>query len=190
VAVPFANRVYSLLESELRKNLTFSFSIVENLSRPTSRQIRPLDRFRIKIWVRNDSALDLRSIRGVIRPTAAAEFSSVAFEVSNLAPRAQREIAVIEATLIEVRPSPLVFNQLATVSVNAQPDLSNFCFRDTSRPLTFVHQTSAKGAREHAPALTTARCVNPLPARPSKPTRRAWSSVIRPIPLSAVPSES
>lgn len=163
--MPFANRFYGMLASELRKRLYFSFSIVSNLSRPGSRSIRPLDRFRVKVWVRNDSGLALKRIRGAVRSTLIAEFSEVSFDMPTLAVGEQREIAEIEMVLLETRENPFVFDQVATVSVAAQADLSDFCFREASRPLTFVHEASTAAADDtqlqRIPSHTIARRRRP-----------------------------
>jgi hypothetical protein len=163
----------------LRKRLYFSFSIVSNLSRPGSRSIRPLDRFRVKVWVRNDSGLALKRIRGAVRSTLIAEFSEISFDMPALAVGEQREIAELEMVLLETRANPFVFDRVATVSVAAQADLSDFCFREASRPLTYVHEASAPGAI--APALQR------IPSHASTPRRRPKVTALA---LSPVGSDS
>jgi hypothetical protein len=161
-----------MLEIELNKSLTFSYSIVGNLSQPESRRIHLLDRFRFKVWVRNNGSLPMRNIRGVIRGTDLVSFTSTPFAVLLLGPYEEREVAQIDTRILRAAERGSVFDQLATVNLQGQPDLSEFYFRD-SRTLTYV-QPSQGTAERTEPARQVAG---------QSPSRRA-------LPLTGVLNES
>jgi hypothetical protein len=133
------SRIFGILDMELSRRLSFCFSIDENLTRPGSTTIRRKDRFRFSVWVRNDSAIPLRNVRGTIHPTALASFESTCFEIAELPPACRRRLASgIEAEIIRGGAKGCVrFHLIGEVTVSTSADLSRFRF-EKSRPLTYV----------------------------------------------------
>lgn len=131
--MPFTSRVFRILESELNKNLVFSFSLVDDL-----RGALPPRRFSFKVWVRNNSLISMKNVRGSIAPGPAASFKATTFSVPCLGPHQQFEIARIQATRLEQTAHGLAFDRVAAVNVVGQADLSDFWFRDANRPLTYM----------------------------------------------------
>jgi len=143
--VPFTARVFRILESELNRNLSLSYSILGNLSRPESQKIRVLDRFRLKVWVRNNGSLSMKNVRGVIRATELASFASTPFTILDLGPHEECAVAEIDARILRAARNGSIFEQIVTVNVIGQADLTDFWFRD-SRAVTYVK--SAPGTRQ------------------------------------------
>ena len=152
----FTARVFSLLESELRRHVTFSFTIDESARRVT-RSPRPGDRVSLRVWARNNSAISMKNIRGAIRPTPYAQFSPIPYGLPSLAPNEEAEIARIEAIVLETPREGFVLDHMATVNVAGQADLSEFWFRDVGRPLAFAHAPAAAVGAEPALAAGESR---------------------------------
>ena len=133
------SRIFGILEMELSQQLSFCFSIDENLSRPGSTTIRRQDRFLFSVWVRNDSAIPLRNVRGTIHPTPLASFDPTTFEIAELPPAGRRKLASgILAEIIRAGAKGCVrFHLIGHVTVSTTADLSQFRF-EKSRPLTYV----------------------------------------------------
>lgn len=121
------SRIFGVLDLELSQHLVFSFSIAEHLTRPGSTTIRPKDAFRFGVWVENKSAIPLRALTGIIRPTLLAEFPETRFELAQLNPDRLRCLANIEAQAqIACWKGCVPFDQIGMVEVTAIPDLSRF----------------------------------------------------------------
>jgi hypothetical protein len=131
--MPFTSRVFRTLESELNKNLAFSFSLGDNL-----RGTMPPRCFVFKAWIRNNSLISMKNVRGSIAPGPAANFKVTTFSVPCLGPHQQFEIAKIQATRLDETAIGLAFDRVATVNVVGQADLSDFWFRDSNRGLTYI----------------------------------------------------
>jgi hypothetical protein len=130
--MPLTDRVFRAFESELVKHLTFTFTIVKRVdSSGTAKN-------RFKVWMRNNSTVVLKNVRGSIGPGPAAEFKYTSFFISNLGPRKECEIAQIDAAILEPMHNRFAFDRMATVNVSGEADLSTFRFKDTGRALTYV----------------------------------------------------
>ncbi len=143
----FTYRIFSVLESELRKFLSFSCVLDSHHSRPGDMRLRPGDRVRFRVWVRNDSGLKVVEIKGSVHASPLAQFARAEFDLARLDPGENREIAAIEALVYELPPSGSGLDQLATVNISASADLSAFRFRDSARPLGFVQKLSETATR-------------------------------------------
>ena len=119
------SRIFGILDLELSQYLLLSFTIEEHLTRPGSTTILPKDRFRFGVLVENNSAIPLRNIEGIVRPTALAQFPETRFDIAQLAPERKRTVCTLEA----LASAPcwkgcLPFDQIGTVELTAIPDLS------------------------------------------------------------------
>lgn len=146
--MPFTARLFQLLEAELNRHLSFTLSIEKNLENPGSRRIRLHQRFRCRVSIRNNCSIALTQVRGMISATPFAEFRSAAFALPRLEAHEERELARIDVILLEAPPRGSVFDQIATVNVAAQADLSAFQFSDKGRPLTYAQPTATSRATE------------------------------------------
>jgi hypothetical protein len=145
--MPFTARVFRILEAELNAKLSFPFSIVENVTRPGARTIRPGESFRFRVCVRNDSAIAMKNLRGAIHPTRFARFAVTPFQVDTLGPHVEVEITTLEALILQMPAGGPSFDQLATVNFVSQADLSKFSFEDRDRPLLYARPAATPAVR-------------------------------------------
>jgi len=132
------SRIFGVLDYEVGRDLGFSFTISENLTRPGSTTLRPKDRFRFSVWVTNDSAMVLRWLRGLVEPTALAGFTPQPFAVPRLLPGERLRIATIEARIAPCPGGRIVrLDRIGDVSVSTTADVSAYRFR-TSKPLSYA----------------------------------------------------
>lgn len=172
--MPFTARVFGLLESELRRHVTFSFTLDESTGVVT-RSPRPGDRVSLRVWARNNSAIAMKNIRGAIRPTPYAQFGAVPYGLPSLAPNEEREIARIDAIVLEAPREGFVLDHLATLNVAGQADLSEFWFRDVGRPLAFAHAPAAAAAGPE-PSLAAGGSSRRTGRRPLSRSSAGWTS--------------
>jgi hypothetical protein len=168
--MPFTARVFGLLESELRRHVTFSFTVDET-GHLATRSLRPGDRVSLRVWARNNSAIAMKNIRGAIRPTPFAQFDATPYGLPSLAPNEEREIARIEAVILETPREGFVLDHLATLNVAGQADLSEFWFRDVGRPLAFAHAPIAVSDE-----TTVAASGGRAPARRPSERPKPWTA--------------
>ena len=131
----FTSQIFSMLEAELGSKLTFVFRIAANLTNPGSKKIKPHDTIRVKVLVRNGSDLPLKLVEGSIQPSLVAEFRPTSFSVSNLPPHQLLEIAQIKVRVGAWGEGQLL-DEIGTVSVTANADLSGLQFQEWDKPLT------------------------------------------------------
>jgi hypothetical protein len=131
--------------------VTFSFT-VDDAGRLATRSLRPGDRVSLRVWARNNSAIAMKNIRGAIRPTPFAQFDPTPYGLPSLAPNEEREIARLDAVILEIPREGFVLDHLATLNVAGQADLSEFWFRDVGRPLPFAHAPIAPAGADAAAA--------------------------------------
>jgi len=156
------DRVFGAFEAELVKHLAFSFALVRrtDLARSTKRVM--------KVWIRNNSSIDLKDVRGSISPGPAAGFRVTPFYLASLEPGDELEVAEIEISLLEPTHSRFAYDRMATVNVSGTPDLSLFRVRGSALGLTHV----ATGVPLSSPSESDAprrskRFDRPLPGPPS-----------------------
>lgn len=156
------DRVFRILESELNKNLAFTYTIVERQEPGTRRVIRAGQQFTIEVRVRNDASLTMTDVRGAIRPTAFASFEQTTFRLDRLPGGTTQTVARIRMTIDQAPERGYVFDELLSVTLNARADLSRFRFHDTNRQIRYAQSTSSLDGER--PPLRTARVT--VPERP------------------------
>lgn len=139
------DRVFKAFETELVKHLRFTFTV----SRRVDAKGNP--KTRIRVWMSNESGIVLKNVRGAVSPGRAADFRFTTFYLERLGPKKEAEIACIDADVLD--PS-LRNEQMATVNVSGEPDLSTYRFKDTARQVTYVAaRIAVEGAEETAPRV-------------------------------------
>lgn len=93
-------RVHQLVEAELRKHLTFAFSMEENLSSPGSPTFGRGDTVRFRVWVRNDADVRFNRVAGLLSATVASSFPTRRFEIHDLEPWQERPVAVLQVKVL------------------------------------------------------------------------------------------
>ncbi len=176
--MPFTARVFRILEQELNKHLSFSFSIAGGYGKGRSG-----DAFRVTVRVRNDSALTLKNLRGSIRPSSEAVFRTTSFKLGSLRPQEEVTIAELRVQLKEHSDDIGGLDRIGAVNVVAEADLSSFVFRDVARPLTFAESPIgiAPNARPAGPGLERTGESNARGR--SSATERHWPGAIALSPL-------
>jgi len=134
-AMSFTSKIFGMLEAELDSNLSFVFRIASNLTNPGSKEVKPHDTIRVKVLVRNSSDLPLILVQGTIQPALVAEFRPTSFSISNLPPHQLQEIAQIKVRVGAWGEGQLL-DDIGTVTVAANADLSGLQFQEWDKPLT------------------------------------------------------
>jgi hypothetical protein len=156
------DRVFGAFEAELVKHLAFNFTLVRrsDLDRSTKRVM--------KVWIRNNSSIDLKDVRGSISPGPAAGFRVTPFYLATLAPGDEFEVAEIEISLLEPTHSRFAYDRMATLNVSGTPDLSRFRFRGSALGLTHVAAGTPLSSSSDADfPRRLERFDRPLPGPPS-----------------------
>ncbi len=176
--MPFTARVFRILEQELNKHLSFSFSIAGGYGKGRSG-----DPFRVTVRVRNDSALTLKNLRGSIRPSSEAVFRTRSFKLRSLRPQEEATIGELRVQLKEHSDDIGGLDRIGAVNVVAEADLSSFVFRDVGRPLTYAEtplgiapSTARTGSRVERTFESNAKTG-------SAETARRWPGAIALSPL-------
>ncbi len=175
--MPFTARVFRILEQELNKHLSFSFSIAGGYGKGRSG-----DPFRVTVRVRNDSALTLKNLRGSIRPSSEAVFKTSSFKLGSLRPQEETTIAELRVQLKEHSDDIGGLDRIGAVNVVAEADLSSFVFRDVGRRLTYAEAPIgiAPSTETSGPAVERTFESN---ARGRSATARRWPGAIALSPL-------
>jgi hypothetical protein len=156
------DRVFGAFEAELVKHLAFSFSLVRrtDLERSTKTIM--------KVWIRNNSSIDLKDVRGSISPGPAAGFRVTPFYLANLGPGEEFEVAGIDVELLEPAHDRMAYDRMATVNVSGTPDLTGFRVRGSAMGLTHVATgIPLSSAPERIAATRPKRFIRPSPGPPS-----------------------
>jgi len=163
-------QILAMLETELSKQLVFSYNLEENLGRRQSRILLPGDRFLFAAYVRNDSIIPLKDVRGTISPTRSTGFPVTKFRLRELPAGQERRLCVVWARVTGPLQHEPVLNDVGTVTLAATADLSQLQFQERNKPLI---QTGApvtvNSARVHPPALK--RQVRGIPLSPTTSLR-------------------
>jgi hypothetical protein len=148
------DRVFGAFENELVRHLAFSFTLVRRVD-PTGAPSTLM-----KVWMRNNSSINLLDLRGSISPGPAASFRHTPFYLASLAPGAEYEVAGIHMKILEPTHNRFAYDRMATVNVSGTPDLSRFRFKDTARGMTHVATAiplSSDPRSDRGGALSTSR---------------------------------
>lgn len=169
------DRVFGAFEAELVKHLAFSFSLVRRADSTCSNKTV------MKVWIRNNSSIDLKDVRGSISPGPAAGFRVTPFYLPALGPGDELEVTEIEISLHEPTHARAAYDRMATVNVSATPDLSRFRIRGSAIGLTHVATgVPLSGATEPVSRQRFERFERPLPGPPSLQVN--WEAVSRKKP--------
>ncbi len=139
------------VERELAGGLVYTFSILENVTRPGAGKIRIFDRFRIRVSVANRTSIPLRDLRGVIARTDLADFEPRPFQLDRLEPQATAQLAEIEARIVREPGSTFLMDQVGVVSACAVADLSTLEYQEWDKPLVHGDSYSLNGGRATRP---------------------------------------
>jgi hypothetical protein len=132
------SRIHQLIEAELRRRLFFTFSMEANLSKPGSPTFHKGDLVRFKVWVRNDADIRFNKISGLLTGTVSTEFESTCFKLADLDPRQEREVATIEARIMNDPRTMTGCGWIAKLTVVADVDLSTIRIRESERFLGYT----------------------------------------------------
>ena len=176
--MPFSARIFRNLETELNRQLAFTFCLVRG-----NEPIEPGERFRVAVSIRNNSSVALKNVRGVLRPGTQVIFRNTSFNLASLGAHEQCEVAQMDVRRHE-QPGERRFSleEFATINVTGQADLSDFWFRDSGRPLTYARPTISAGVPlSGAPERLASRLDDSM-------NRRRFEG--RSIPLSCGPKDA
>lgn len=156
------DRVFGAFEAEFVKHLAFSFTLVRRAG--SARSPRTI----MKVWIRNNSSIELKDVRGSISPGPAASFRVTPFYLATLGPADEFEVGEIEITVLEPTHNRFAYDRMATVNVSGTPDLARFRVRGSALGLTHVATgDSLSSTTENETALRPERFDRPLPGPPS-----------------------
>lgn len=142
-------RIHQIIEGELRKQLSFRFSMEENLSSPGSQVFARGDTVRFRAWVRNDSDLRFNRVAGLLSSTASSSFGARKFEAHDLEPRQERSLAVINAEILADPRENNGCGWIAKLTVVAAVDLPEIEICERER---FIGHSSVATSGRHGPA--------------------------------------
>ncbi len=128
-------QILCMLETELSKQLVVSYTLEKNLSRRRSKVLLPNDRFVFVSHLRNNSNILIKNIRGSIAPTQFTEFRIARFDVRELEPGQESQLAVVHARVTCGSQHGSVLDDIGTVTLTAAADLSTLQFREWDKPL-------------------------------------------------------
>lgn len=134
------SRIRHLIESEIRKSLEFQLSPETDLD-----GIASGDRVRFRVFVRNGSDLTIRRVSGFVAPTHLTSFAMRQFDLENLEPGQDVEVAQIDARV--ATPARTGTDWLAKLTVVANTFLGVVQMRDAGR---YLAPRSTPGTRPRA----------------------------------------
>ena len=118
------------LKKELKNQLHFYFSNLENLSRPGEKKYHVKDTIQFTVVARNDAEIVMKNIEGEIKKTEATSFQAVPFSISTFEPGEEKQLATVKAEIIADPIEDIWPDVISTVEVTAEADLSSFKFED------------------------------------------------------------
>ncbi len=133
-----------MLEMELSKQLVVSYTLKENLSRRRSTDLLPDDDFVFVSHLRNNSNIVIKNIRGSIAPTQFTEFRIARFDVRELEPGQESQLAVVHARVTRGSRHGSVVDNIGSVTLTAAADLSILRFREWNKPLIRIRPAVQK----------------------------------------------
>jgi hypothetical protein len=141
------SRVHQLIEAELRKHLSFTFSMEENLSSPGSPVFGSGDTVRFRVWVRNDADVRFNRVAGLLSGTVASSFRTKRFEIHDLEPWQERPVAVIQAKILADPHKGNGNGWIAKLTVVASLELPEIEICESERFLGYTAGRSARPTR-------------------------------------------
>ncbi len=133
--MPNIPQILGMLETELSKQLVVSYTLKKNLSRRRSEVLLPDDRFVFVAHLRNNSGIVIKNIRGSIAPTPFTDFRITKFDVRELQPGQESELAVVRARVTCGFQHGSVLDDIGTATLKAAADLSSLQFEEWDKPL-------------------------------------------------------
>ena len=155
--MPNIPQILGLLGTELSKQLVVSYTVKESL---------PNDEFVFVSFLRNNSSMAIKNIRGSIAPTQCTDFPVTQFVVRDLQPGQENELAVVHARMRRGSQYGSVLDDIGRVTLTAAADLSSLQFQERDKPL--IHSRSAVQrvtASRHSPVVR--RRERGIPLSPS-----------------------
>ena len=145
--MPNIPQILGLLGTELSKQLVVSYTLKEPHDPPN-------DEFVFLTYLRNNSSMAIKNIRGSITPTRFADFPLAQFAVRDLRPGQESMLAVVHARLRCGSRHDSVLDDIGRVSLTAAADLSSLQFRERDKPLIRIRPAIQTGtARRHVPVV-------------------------------------
>jgi hypothetical protein len=133
----YERRIQNLIESELRKHLSFTFTMAGNLTDPSSRIFRRGDLVRFHVRVSNDADLPFEKVSGFLSATQSAVFRTTRFMVRDLQPWQEKKIATVDVLIRAMPREGAHYDWIAKLTVVATVDLSRVVIRESERMLAF-----------------------------------------------------
>ena len=164
--MPNIPQVLAMLETALSKQLVVSYTLKKNLSRQGSEDLLPDDRFVFVSHLRNNSSITIKDVRGSIAPTPFTAFRITKFNVRELQPGQEIELAVVYARVTGGSRHGSVLNDIGTVTLVANADLSNLQFQEWDKPLIQIRPT-AQEVSPSPPSLFVRPRVRGIPISPT-----------------------
>ncbi len=164
--MPGIPRILAMLETELSKQLVVSYTLKENLSRQRSKALLPNDRFVFVSHLRNNSSIAIKNVRGSIAPTQFTDFRIAKFDVRELQPGQESELAVVHARVTCGSQHGSVLNGIGTVTLTATADLSSLQFQEWDKPLIQI-RPAAQELFARPRSRVVRRRVRSIPLSPS-----------------------
>ncbi len=164
--MPSITQILGMLKTELSKQLVVSYTLKENLSRQRSKALLPNERFVFVSHLRNNSSIAIKDVRGSIAPTQFTNFRITKFDVRELRPGQESELAVVHARVTCGSLHGSVLDDIGTVTLTAAADLSSLQFREWDKPLIQIRPAAQEiFARPRSPLVR--RRVRGIPLSPS-----------------------
>ena len=159
-------QILCMLETELSKQLVVSYTLKENLSRRRSKVLLPDDRFVFVSHLRNNSSIAIKDVRGSIAPTQFTDFRIAKFDVSELQPGQESELAVVHARVTCGSQHGSVLNDIGTVTLTAAADLSSLQFQEADKALIQI-RPAAQEISARPGSRVVRRRVRGIPLSPT-----------------------
>ena len=164
--MPSITQILGMLKTELSKQLVVSYTLKGNLSRRLSKVLLPDDRFVFVSHLRNNSSIAIKDVRGSIAPTQFTDFRIAKFDVSELQPGQESELAVVHARVTCRSLHGSVLDDIGTVTLTAAADLSILQFREWDKPLIQI-RPAAREVSARPRSRVVRRRVRGIPLSPS-----------------------
>ncbi|MDH3627559.1 MAG: hypothetical protein OEV00_14175 [Acidobacteriota bacterium] len=159
----FTARIFGVLEEELDRHLLSGFELVRHHTRTGATTLQPQDEATVAVWIRNDSGITLRGVRGEIVAGPGVRFNRQRFSVGRL--RSHLEVRVVEFQIhvVETESSLLLVDRIGVVHLEASADLSEFRFRSGPNPVV------GAAHKKHSRTPPVFRYIASEPPEPRRP---------------------
>lgn len=156
----FTATIFAVLEKELGRHWLARFELLEHHTRPGAQTLQPGDEATISVWLRNDSGLTLRGVRGEIVASNAVRFERYRFSLGRLRSHVEVRVAEIRVLVGECDGGTILVDQVGNVRLTASADLSEFRFDGGSKAIV------AAAPKKHSHRSPLIRYIGPEPAAP------------------------